>query len=197
MSHGERPRSWPSSRRATRPRWRSSSDGRRIVTNVVASQVALHSATGGIVPEVAARAHLRWMIPVLDEARRRAGIDGLVGARGRRRHRGPWPRRIAAGRHHHGQDACLADDLPLVPVNHLEGHIYAAWLLDPGRGREAGARVPAGRARRQRRPYLPRRDGRPPALPAAGPDRRRCRGGGVRQGRPAARACPIRAGRRS
>ena len=49
-------------------------NGRRIVTNVVASQVALHSATGGIVPEVAARAHLRWMIPVLDEAKRQAGI---------------------------------------------------------------------------------------------------------------------------
>ena len=45
--------------------------GRRIVADVVASQVALHSATGGIVPEVAARAHLRWMIPVLEEARQR------------------------------------------------------------------------------------------------------------------------------
>jgi N6-L-threonylcarbamoyladenine synthase len=48
--------------------------GRRIVADVVASQVALHSATGGIVPEVAARAHLRWMIPVLEEARQRAGL---------------------------------------------------------------------------------------------------------------------------
>src|SRR4051795_13771426 len=49
--------------------------GRRIVANVVASQVALHAATGGIVPEVAARAHLRWMIPVLDEVRQRARLE--------------------------------------------------------------------------------------------------------------------------
>ena len=43
-------------------------DGRRIHANVVASQVAMHAPTGGIVPEVAARAHLRWIVPVLDEA---------------------------------------------------------------------------------------------------------------------------------
>src|SRR5690606_37885879 len=40
--------------------------GRRIHANVVASQVALHAMTGGIVPEVAARAHLRWIVPVMD-----------------------------------------------------------------------------------------------------------------------------------
>ena len=48
-------------------------DGRRIHSNVVASQTALHAATGGIVPEVAARAHLRWIVPVLDEALAGAG----------------------------------------------------------------------------------------------------------------------------
>ena len=42
--------------------------GRRILSNVVASQTALHAASGGIVPEVAARAHLRWIVPVLDQA---------------------------------------------------------------------------------------------------------------------------------
>ena len=49
-------------------------DGRRIHANVVASQVALHAPTGGIVPEVAARAHLRWIVPVLDEALETAGV---------------------------------------------------------------------------------------------------------------------------
>ena len=39
--------------------------GRGIRSNVVASQVALHAASGGIVPEVAARAHLRWIVPVI------------------------------------------------------------------------------------------------------------------------------------
>ena len=48
-------------------------DGRTIRSNVVASQVALHAASGGIVPEVAARAHLRWIVPVLDEAWADAG----------------------------------------------------------------------------------------------------------------------------
>ena len=42
--------------------------GRRILSNVVASQVALHAPSGGIVPELAARAHLRWIVPSLDEA---------------------------------------------------------------------------------------------------------------------------------
>ena len=82
-------------------------DGRRIVTNVVASQVALHGATGGIVPEVAARAHLRWMIPVLEEARSRRGHRRLVRDRGNRGHRGTGAGRLAAGRDHHGQDAGL------------------------------------------------------------------------------------------
>src|ERR1700704_5555431 len=50
-------------------------DGRRIVASVVASQTALHAATGGIVPEVAARAHLRWIVPVLDEVWADAGAS--------------------------------------------------------------------------------------------------------------------------
>src|SRR6266571_7553040 len=49
-------------------------DGRRILSNVVASQTALHAVSGGIVPEVAARAHLRWIVPVLDEAWADAGL---------------------------------------------------------------------------------------------------------------------------
>jgi len=54
-------------------------DGRRIHANVVASQVALHAASGGIVPEVAARAHLRWILPVLDARRPRAAPLGAPG----------------------------------------------------------------------------------------------------------------------
>src|SRR6202142_4768480 len=49
-------------------------DGRRILANVVASQVAMHAASGGIVPEVAARAHLRWIVPTMDEAWESAGV---------------------------------------------------------------------------------------------------------------------------
>ena len=106
-------------------------DGRRIVSNVVASQVAMHAASGGIVPEVAARAHLRWIVPVLDEAWADAGIEwsdlsgiavtygpGLAGS-------------LLVGVNF-AKALSWVHDLPLIGVNHLEGHVYAAWLLDPG-----------------------------------------------------------------
>lgn len=107
-------------------------DGRRIHANVVASQTTLHALTGGIVPEVAARAHLRWMIPVLEEACAIAGIADLGTLDGIAVTEGPG----LAGSLLVGitMARTLAWDtgLPLVPVNHLEGHIYAAWLLDAG-----------------------------------------------------------------
>ena len=105
--------------------------GRRIHANVVASQVALHAETGGIVPEVAARAHLRWMLPVLDEALATSGIGvgdvdaiavtygpGLAGS-------------LLVGINV-AKTLAWVHDRPLVGVNHLEGHVYAGWLLDPG-----------------------------------------------------------------
>lgn len=106
-------------------------DGRRIHANIVASQVALHAETGGIVPEVAARAHLRWILPVLDEALAAAGVTvadvdaiavtygpGLAGS-------------LLVGINV-AKTLAWVHDRPLVGVNHLEGHVYAAWLLDPG-----------------------------------------------------------------
>lgn len=105
-------------------------DGRRIVAGVVASQVALHAATGGVVPEVAARAHLRWIIPVLEECRRRAGLEDFGAVDAIAVTHGPG----LAGSLLVGVTAAktlaYVHRRPLVPVNHLEGHIYAAWLLD-------------------------------------------------------------------
>ncbi len=105
--------------------------GRQIHANVVASQVAMHAATGGIVPEVAARAHLRWILPVLDEALGAAGVSmpdvdavavtygpGLAGS-------------LLVGINV-GKTLAWIHDRPLVGVNHLEGHLYASWLLDTG-----------------------------------------------------------------
>ncbi len=105
--------------------------GRRIVANVVASQVALHASTGGIVPEVAARAHLRWMIPVLDEARSRAGIDSWRELDAVAVTEGPGLAGSLLVGITMASTLAWVHELPLVPVNHLEGHIYAAWLLDP------------------------------------------------------------------
>jgi len=107
-------------------------DGRRIHSNVVASQVAMHAASGGIVPEVAARAHLRWIVPTLDEAWTAAGVTwddieavavtagpGLAGS-------------LLVGINF-AKTLAYVHKKPLIPVNHLEGHLYAAWLADEAR----------------------------------------------------------------
>jgi N6-L-threonylcarbamoyladenine synthase len=104
---------------------------RRIVAQAVASQVALHAGAGGIVPELAARAHLRWLDPSLDEVLADAGATladvgsvavtagpGLVGS-------------LLVGLSY-AKALAWGLDVPLVGVNHLEGHLYAAWLVDPG-----------------------------------------------------------------
>ncbi len=106
-------------------------DGRRIHSNVVASQVALHAATGGIVPEVAARAHLRWIVPVLDEALEGAGarpadVDAIAVTYG------PGLAGSLLVGINFAKTLAYVHRKPLVPVNHLEGHVYAAWLEDPG-----------------------------------------------------------------
>jgi N6-L-threonylcarbamoyladenine synthase len=106
-------------------------NGRRIVSNVVASQVALHAATGGIVPEVAARAHLRWMIPVLEQARRDARIDDWSALEAIAVTEGPGLAGSLLVGISMAKTLAWLQGIPLVPVNHLEGHIYAAWLLDP------------------------------------------------------------------
>ena len=105
--------------------------GRRIHANVVASQVALHAPTGGIVPEVAARAHLRWIVPVLDEALETAGVttrdvDAIAVTRG------PGLAGSLLVGINFAKSLAWAHRKPLVGVNHLEGHVYAGWLLDPG-----------------------------------------------------------------
>ncbi len=107
--------------------------GRRVEANQVASQVALHAATGGIVPEVAARQQLRWIVPTIDAAFEEAAVGweaidavavtygpGLIGS-------------LLVGVNV-AKALAVAHDLPLVGVNHIEGHIYANWLTDAAPG---------------------------------------------------------------
>ncbi len=117
--------------------------GRRIHADVVASQVVLHAATGGIVPEVAARAHVRWMIPVLEEACRRAGSDGLAGIEAIAVTEGPGLVGSLLVGITLARTLAWLHDLPLVPVNHHEGHLYAAWLLDPDASERPEPALPA------------------------------------------------------
>jgi len=115
--------------------------GRRIEASQVASQVALHAETGGIVPEVAARQQLRWIVPTLDAALAEAdaawdGLDaiavtygpGLIGS-------------LLVGVNV-AKALAATHDLPLIGVNHIEGHIYANWLTDGDRDAPMPAEPP-------------------------------------------------------
>src|SRR5258708_4189222 len=102
-------------------------DEPRVLANVVASQTDLHARFGGVVPEVAARAHLQRLLPAMDEALRQAGVTlaaigcvavmntpGLVGA-------------LLVGVSA-AKMLALALDVPLLSANHIEAHIYAARM---------------------------------------------------------------------
>ena len=104
-------------------------DGRDARSSVVSSQVELHASFGGVVPELAGRAHLERIVPVVRQALADAGVDdpasqlsavaatvgpGLIGA-------------LLVGVAH-AKALALAWDLPFVGVNHLEGHLYASLL---------------------------------------------------------------------
>src|SRR3954447_7856793 len=99
----------------------------RILANVIASQTDLHSRFGGVVPEVAARAHLQRLLPTIDEALRQAHLrldqigciavlnsPGLVGA-------------LLVGVSA-AKMLALALDVPLIHANHIEAHVYACRL---------------------------------------------------------------------
>ena len=112
-------------------------DGRVLRSNIISSQAQLHSAYGGVVPEVASRQHVRDLTVVLEQAVSSCGlsledIDAVAVTYG------PG----LAGSLITGLNAAKAIafslGVPLIGVNHLEAHIYASWLMpqepaqDPG-----------------------------------------------------------------
>lgn len=99
----------------------------RVLSNLIASQVDLHERFGGVVPEVAARAHVEALNPLLDEALERAGcrfadLDGVAVTAGPGLVGALLVGMAAA------KAVALALRLPFVGVNHLEGHIWANFL---------------------------------------------------------------------
>lgn len=104
--------------------------GNDVLSSVVSSQIDIHARFGGVVPEVASRAHLESIIPVIQEAVHSAGIDpsridavaatvgpGLIGA-------------LLVGVSS-AKALALVWDKPFVGVNHMEAHLYAGLLDDP------------------------------------------------------------------
>jgi N6-L-threonylcarbamoyladenine synthase len=110
----------------------------RVHANVVASQAELHARYGGVVPEVASRRHLELVAPVVHEALARAGAT-LADVRAVAVTRGPG----LIGALLVGLSAAKAlawsRRLPLVPVDHLHGHVAALYLEPPERDPVAGA----------------------------------------------------------
>ena len=105
-------------------------DGRKILTDCIASQVELHRIYGGVVPEIASRKHIEAIYGLADEALNTAGITrqdidavavtyapGLIGA-------------VLVGVNF-GKAAALALNKPLIPVHHIRGHIAANYLAYP------------------------------------------------------------------
>jgi len=99
-------------------------------SSVVSSQIALHAVHGGVVPELAARAHLEGLATVVDAALAPVpggwdSIDAVAVTRG------PGLAGCLIVGTMYASSVALARGLPIVGVSHLAGHVYSAWLADP------------------------------------------------------------------
>ena len=111
-------------------------DGRRVLSSVVSSQDSLHARYGGIVPELASRRHIEDIIPVVEEALRRAGA-GLEDIGGIAATQGPGLVGSILVGLSFAKAVSYAKGVPLTGVNHIEAHAAAAFLREDGDSREA------------------------------------------------------------
>lgn len=105
--------------------------GQVILSSVVASQVDLHARFGGVFPEAASRQHILAIYPIVDQALQQAhlalpDVDAIAITRGP-----GLPGSLVVGMNA-AKGLALAAGLPLVGVNHLEAHLYSAWLHAAG-----------------------------------------------------------------
>jgi N6-L-threonylcarbamoyladenine synthase len=104
-------------------------NGRVILSNVIRSQDDLHERYGGVVPELASRRHITAIIPTIDVALRDAGVEhGEHGIDAIAVTEGPGLAGSLLVGLNVAKSLSVGWDIPLIPVNHLEGHIYANWL---------------------------------------------------------------------
>ncbi len=104
-------------------------DGIKILSNQIASQVEIHARYGGIVPEVASRQHILAIIPIIEQAMAEAkatwrDLDGIAVTIG------PGLAGSLLVGVNTAKAIALAHGLSIAGVNHLEGHIYAGWLIN-------------------------------------------------------------------
>ena len=107
--------------------------GERLVSNVVASQIATHQPYGGVVPELASREHLRAIVPVVRQALEEAkytyeSVDAIAVTQG------PGLAGALLVGISYAKALAFALDKPLIAVNHLEGHIHAVLLEERQKG---------------------------------------------------------------
>jgi len=102
-------------------------NGRVILSSIVASQVDLHAQFGGVFPEVASRQHILSIYPVVEKALQQAhlsikDVDAIAVTRGP-----GLPGSLVVGMNF-AKGLALGSSLPIIGVNHLEGHLYSPWL---------------------------------------------------------------------
>jgi len=102
-------------------------NGRIVLASLVASQVELHAQFGGVFPEVASRQHIRTIYSIIDETLKRAHLD-LADLDAIAVTRGPGlPGSLVVGLNT-AKGLALGSGLPIIGVNHLEAHLYSAWV---------------------------------------------------------------------
>lgn len=106
-------------------------DGERILSSIVSSQETVHKRYGGIVPELASRRHIEMIWPVTEEALRVAGI-GLEDISGIAVCHGPGLIGSLLVGCSFAKAICYSREIPLIPVNHIEGHIFSSFLKEDG-----------------------------------------------------------------
>lgn len=106
-------------------------NGRILLASTVASQMDIHARYGGVYPEVASRQHVLSILPVIEETLAKAHLS-LENINAVAATRGPGLAGSLVVGLNAAKGIAIAANLPLVGVNHLEGHIYSAWVYDHG-----------------------------------------------------------------
>lgn len=103
-------------------------DGRHILSNVVATQIDIHRRYGGVFPEVASRQHVLSIQPVIEQALDGAGLPSVGAVDALAVTQGPGLAGSLLVGVNAAKGLAFGSGLPLIPVNHLEGHVYSNWL---------------------------------------------------------------------